>query len=361
MKKGLSTIAILIFFTLFDLYSQERNIQDIIEEGVELHDAGEYEEAIDRYNEVLESDSTLIDVIYEISLSYLALKDFDNASLYSTRVIDSHNKYLAPGAYAVKSEALAEMGQVDEAIQLLYEGLDKIGDDYLFHFNLALNFFKKGEVDKTVEHVKRAIDLDKSHSGAFLLNAYALNDIGSWVYSILSFQMFLLLEPDSKRSKNAFAEMLQTMQIQKADKPVERSFIQLQMMKNRRDSIERSTENIPPLTVENGLNRALVYQSITHTLDSLEASTEEEDEFTVFKTVNREIMNVLERESKGPKEGVFWTFYIPFFSRISHSNFYDTFCRYISVSYYPESFEWWEKNPDSAIDFVIWFEKGDNI
>src|SRR5690554_6503084 len=101
------------------------------------------------------------------------------------------------------------MDMVDEAIELLYEGLKKNGPKSILHFNLALNFYKKGDIDKTLEHVNTAIDLDKSYSGAFFLYAYTLKDKGLWVQSILSFQMFLLLEPDSKRSKNAFTEMLQ--------------------------------------------------------------------------------------------------------------------------------------------------------
>lgn len=358
MKKVAQLITFFIIISVYSLHSQNISVQDIIQEGVELHDSGEYKEAIDKYNKALEMDSTSISAVYEMSLSYLALKDFENASLYSTQVINSDVETLLPGAYAVKSEALAEMDSVDKAIELLYEGLEKNGEDYLLNFNLAINFFKKGDIDKTLEFVKKAIDLDKSHSGAFLLNAYALNEKGLWVQSILSFQMFLLLEPDSKRSKNAFEEMLQTMRIEKADKPVERSFIQQQM--SRKESTVQNVD-IPPLSIENGLNRNFVYNAITTTLDSLENLSEEVDEFTVFKTVNMEIMKVLERESKGLKEGTFWTFYIPFFSHIAHSNYYDTFCRYISVSYFPESLEWWEQNPESAINFVIWFEKGDNI
>lgn len=357
MKKIVFLITIFITFSALRLQSQNYSAQDIIQEGVELHDAGEYEEAINKYYEALELDSTLINAVYEMSLSYLALEDFENASKYSSQVINSNNEMLSPGAYAVKSEALAEMDSVDKAIELLNEGLEKNGDGYLLNFNMAINFFKKGDTDKTLEFVKKAIDLDKSHSGAYLLNAYALNDKGLWVQSLLSFQMFLLIEPDSRRSKNAFEEMLQIMLIKKSDEPVERSFIQQQMIRS-----ESSNQNIdiPPLGIENGLNRNLVYNAITTTLDSLEA-TNEIDEFAIFKTINLEIIKILDRESEGPKEGVLWTFYIPFFSRIAHSNYYDTFCRYISVSSYPESLEWWEQNPEAAINFVIWFEKGDNI
>lgn len=357
MKKTALLISFYITISTLGLLSQNKSVSDLIQEGVELHDAGEYEKAIEKYNEALKQDSTLINAVYEMSLSYLAKKDFENASIYSTQVINSENEALSAGAYAVKSEALAEMDSVDKAIELLFEGLDKNGDGDLLNFNLAINFYKSGDIDKTLEYVKKAIDLDKSNSSAFLLNAYALNDRGYWVQSILSFQMFLLLEPDSKRSKNAFDEMLRIMNIKKSDEPVERSFIQQQFSK--RQTSNQNTE-IPPLGIENGLNRNLVYNAITNTIDSLKI-TMVEDEFTMFKTVNMEIMKILERESEGPKEGVFWTFYIPFFSRIAHSNFYETFSRYISVSYFPESFEWWEQNPESAINFVIWFEKGDNI
>lgn len=371
-------------------------VDQLIQEGIELHDEGEYEEAIDRYNAALELDSTLTVAIYELSLSYLELKDFENALVYSSMVIDSDDKNLWAGAYAVKSEALTEMEKVDEAIEILYQGLEIAGEDYLLNFNLAVNFFKKGDTDSTLKYVNRAIDFDKSHSGAFLLNAYALSDKGLWVHSVLSFQMFLLLEPDSKRSKNAFAEMLQLMQITQPDKPVERSFIQQQMFRNK--PINDTIKYVPPLGIEYGLNRQLVFNTITTTIDSLKATSkiakkenenedekdkgaqiteevvktekavnrvedgeiEEVDEFKIFKTVNMEVMKLLEQESKGLKDGIFWTFYIPFFSRIAHSDYYDTFSRYISVSYYPESYKWWEENPEAAINFAVWFEKGDN-
>jgi len=359
MKRTILLITLLTAFSpLFLSYGQNANAEELIHEGVELHDEGKYNEAVEKYNEALKIDPKSAQATYELSLSYLALQDYQNASKYSTAVINSGNKQLSAGAYAVKSEALAGMDKVDEAIVLLQEGLVKNGDDYLLHFNLALNYYKKGDNDKTLAHIKRAIDLDKSHGGAFLLNAYALNDSGLWVQSILSFQMFLLLEPDSKRSKSAFEEMLNIMHIRTAEAPVQRSFIQQQMLRNNPDTIPKVGE-LPPLTTEEGLNRNLVYHAITTTLDSRKNSSAEKNEFILFKMVNKEIMNVLKQESKGTKEGIFWTFYIPFFSHIAESEYYDTFCRYISVSYFPESLEWWQQNLGDAVDFVIWFEKGD--
>lgn len=359
MYKNIIIILLLVTSApLFYTYGQINTVEELIIEGVELHDEGNFKEAIEKYNEALKADPKSVHATYELSLSYLALQDYQNALKYSTAVINSGDKQLLAGAYAVKSEALAEMDKVDEAIALLQEGLIKNGDEYLLHFNLALNYFKKGNTSKTLEHVKKAIDLEKTHSDAFLLNAYALNDDGLWVQSILSFQMFLLLEPDSKRSKGAFEEMMGTMRIKAAEAPVQRSYIQQQMARNRVNDPPR-TNTTPSLTTREGLNRNLVYQAITSTLDSLNNRQETVDDFTRFKTVNKAVMKVLAKESKGSREGVFWTFYVPFFSHIAESGYYEVFCRYISVSFIPESLEWWQKNPGEAVDFVIWFEKGD--
>ena len=242
---------------------------------------------------------------------------------------------------------------------LLKYGLKKHGENYLLNFNLAQNYYKKNDIGNALLHVKRSIDLNKSNSDAFLLNAYALNDTGLWVQSILSFQMFLLIEPDSQRSKNAFEEMLQIMRIKPvSEKPVERSFIQQQLHRN---SSAIHPDQIPPLTVEQGLNRNYIYHAITTTLDSLRTHNKEADLFTTFTEVSKAILAVLEKENDGTKEkNAFWTFYVPFFTKILHSNYFETYCRYISVSYFPESLEWWNNNKTKAEDFFIWFEHGEN-
>lgn len=362
MKK---TILLVSFFfaasSLFLSYGQETETEELISEGIALHDDGKFKEAIKKYNEALQVSPHSIHATYELSLSYLALQDFQNALKYSTSVLDSDDKLLSTGAYAVKSKALTGMDKIDEAISLLQEGLKKNGDEYLLHFNLALNYYEKGNLESTLEHVKKAIDLDKFHSDAFLLNAYALNDNGLWVQSVLSFQMFLILEPDSKRSKNAFEEMLNTLCIKTSEEPVQRSFVQQQWARKNLYTPPRPGE-VPQLSIRNGLNRNFVYHEITSTLDSLKTNRLDGNPYTVFMVVNRNIIKVLTNESKrvkGDEESVLWTFYIPFFSHIAESDYYETYARYISVSYFPESLEWWNENPEEAANFVNWFEKGD--
>ena len=361
MKK----IAVILVFCIAFLSQTKANedVQRLIKEGIELHGEGEYQQAIERYNEALQLDPANILAIYEMSLSYLAMGDYENAIKFSTQVIESDDQTLTIGAYAIKSEALYALDRVDEAIKLLENALERHENEYLLHFNLALKHYRKNNLYHTLFHVRRAIDIDKSHSEAFLLYAYALNDSGLWLSSIFAFQIFLLLEPDSRRSVSAFEELLRTMRIStSSEEGVERSFIQQPAGRDQSPSgYMISPTEIPPLGIENGINRFLIFSAITVALDSLTAASLDDDLFTVFKTVNREIITLLDAENDGSEERMckFWTFYVPFFAHIVRSEHYETFCRYISVSYLPESFEWWQDNPEYAENFVLWFSEGD--
>ena len=372
MKKYLIVLFITLGFLKLSAQQAEETlrVQELIKKGVEHHDAREYKNAIEAYNEALKIDSKSMSATYEMALSYLAMRDYKNASVYSTKVINSKDKDLLIGAYGVKSESLAETGKVNEAITLLEKALRELGNNYYLHFNLALNYYKKGDLDMTITHVDNALNLNKSQSGAYLLAAYALNDKEIWVQSILSFQIFLLMEPDSHRSKNAFEEMLQVMHVKKTtEEPVERSFIQKQLERHsNKDASTKTIKETPPLDVYQDVNRKLVYNAIENTLDSLNTNIEQDSIdndsnrtllYNSFKEVTRNIFTVLSEENDGTKKGSIWNFQVPVITKILHSPYFDTYCRYISVAYFPESLEWWENNQESAAKFVRWFEKGD--
>lgn len=354
MKRFLFIILIIIG-SLWQISAQQ-NVQDIIREGVKLHDQEKYREAITLYEKALKLNPQSMSAMYEMAFSYLALKELDNTLKYSTKVINSNNKNLLVKAYCIKSEALAEMGKIDKAITLLQHAIDNNPNDYNLHFNLALNYFKKDDIKRTLSQVQRAIDLNKSHSGAYLLYAYALNDSEKWVKSIMAFQMFLLLEPDSKRSKNAFDEMLQTIGLgTTSELQTTRSFIRQQLKKQNAKTENNAT---PQLNSVNGLNRAKLYNDITAARDSILKENPDIERYLLFKNITKTFYSNLSEQLKEKSLGTIWTFYIPVFTRITESDYFDTFTRYISVSYFPESLTWWENNKDKAAKFVYWFESG---
>lgn len=327
IKYIISVIAFI--FISFSMYSQGTS-EKLIRKGISLHDKGRYKEAINYYQQALKANPTSISATYEMALTYLHMKEYNNALKYSTQVINANFRPLLVDAYCVKSSALANLNRLDDAIKLLHEGLTRCGNEYLLHYNLGLSYFKKRDNQSAIQHLQKAIELDTTHPGVFLLYAYALNDTDKWLESVMSFHFFLFLEPNTSRSKEAFGEMYDILM---TDLPA--------------DS--------PRLQPEDGIDRGAIYNYI----NSIKRRSEDpEFQFEFFKNASQRIFIQLDQMQNDSRKGLLWDFFVPIYSEILDSGYLNTYCRYISVSYFPTSLEWWNKNTAQVDKFISWFEDG---
>jgi len=324
-------IALFTLFITFTLSAYPQASSDrLIRKGVSLHDKGKYKEAIDYYEQALKVNPNSMSAVYEMSLSYLYLKDYNNALKYSTKVINANFQPLLVDAYCVKSSALADLNRINDAIKLLNEAIDRCGDEYLLHYNLGLSYFKTKNLRFAIAHLRKAIEVDTTHSSAFLLYAYTLNDADKWIQSFLSFHFFLLLEPNTDRSKDAFGEMMDMLTTQ-------------------------NPANSPRLLPEDGIDQKKIYDFIQ---SNKPKSNDTEIQFAYFQELTRKIILYLSQIQNDTRRGLMWDFFVPIYSEILASGYLETYCRYISASYYPSSLEWWNKHPEQVDKFIAWFEEG---
>lgn len=327
MKNGL--IIFFLLFTTLTIYAQPSS-DKLIREGVALHDKGRYKDAISCYEQALKVNPSSMSAVYEMSLSYLQLKDYDKAVKYSTKVIAGGFQPLLMDAYIVKGTALANQDRMSEALKVLNEGLEKCGDQYLLHFNLGLCYFNSKDNRMAVQHLRKAIEIDATHASAFLLYAYALNDLGRWVQSFYSFHFFLLLEPNTERSRDAFSEML--------------------------DILNTKIEpDSPKLTLEEGVDRKRIYDLIQA---KKTGATDDISQYNYFVDASKQIFFTMGQMQNDTQNGLLWYFFVPTYEEILGSGHFDTYCRYVSVAYFPESLAWWEKNKTQVDNFIEWFEQG---
>lgn len=327
MKNGL--ILLFLLFTTLTIYAQPSS-EKLIREGVSLHDKGRYKEAIALYEEALKVNPSSMSAVYELSLSYLQLKKYDESIKYSSRVISANFQPLLMDAYIVKGTALANQDKMNDAIRLLNEALEKCGDEYLLHFNLGLCYFNKKDNKMAVQHLRKAIELDATHSSAFLLYAYALNDLGRWVQSFYSFHFFLLLEPNTDRSKDAFGEMMDILNTK----------------------LDNGSEK---LSLEEGIDRKRIYDDLQQKKPFNVNST---TQYKYFVESSKMIFFTLGQMQNDTQSGLLWYFFVPTYEEILGSGHFDAYCRYVSVAYFPESLKWWNNNKAQVDDFIEWFENG---
>lgn len=321
---------LVLLLTSVSLVQAQPASEKLIKKGVALHDGGRYRDAISYYQQALKLNPSSMSATYEMSLSYLQLKDYDNALKYSTKVINSNFKPLLVDAYCVKSTALADMNKLPQAIKLLTEALERCGDEYLLHYNLGLSYFKAKNLGLSIYHLQKAIEIDTTHPSAFLLYAYALSDSDRWVQSFLSFHFFLLLEPNTDRSKDAFGEMY--------------------------DIISRKlSPDSPLLTNEDGINRKLLYGQLENIRPKVD---DPRFQYAYFEQASKLIFFTLAQLQDETRNGLLWDFFVPIDNEILQSGYFDTYCRYVSVSYFPLSLEWWKDNKTKVDGFINWFEEG---
>lgn len=331
MRYLLTILSIILPLSIcFAQTSTQASSEKLIRQGVSLHDKGQYKDAIELYKEALKINPNSMSAVYEMSLSCLELKDYENAIKYSTKVITSSFQPLLVDAYIVKSSALAETNKIDQSIQLLNDALIRCGDEYLLYFNLGLCYFNKKDYNQVILNLRKAIEIDATRSSAFLLYAYALNDTGRWLQSFYSFHFFLLLEPNTQRSKEAFGEMFDMLT---ADIPA----------------------NDERLSSESGVDRRALYE---HFSSSKPKSDDPSAQYIYFQEASKQIFFMVSQMQNDTQSGLMWDFFVPTYEEILGSGHFDTYCRYISVAYFPESLKWWDDHKDQVDNFIEWFEHG---
>lgn len=326
--KYILIIPFILFGSFINIYAQT-STEKLIRQGVSLHDKGEYKEAIEFYEKALAENPSSMSAIYEMSLSYLQLKDYNKALNLSSKVITAGFQPLLMDAYIVKGTALANMDKMTDAIKTLNEAVSRCGDEYLLHFNLGLCYFNNKNNQMAVLHLRKAIEIDATHASAFLLYGYALNDMGRWLQSFYSFHFFLLLEPNTERSKDVFGEMLDILNAK----------------------LETGSET---LSMEEGVDRQAIYKEIQR----IKEKYNNKDQYNFFVEASKLIFFSLAQLQNDTQSGLLWYFFVPTYEEILGSGHFDTYCKYVSVTYFPESLSWWDKNKTQVDNFIEWFEHG---
>src|SRR5690606_30065233 len=149
------TITLLLLCISIQIIAQS-NIEDYAKQGVQYHDNGEYDKAIETYKKALELDPKSTLVNYEIALSYFTKGDYEKAIEHSDVVLNQKSDLMMQ-AYLTKGSALDVLGKTKESIKLFEKAIKQSGDHFLLYYNLALNYYKISELDKAELNVIKAI------------------------------------------------------------------------------------------------------------------------------------------------------------------------------------------------------------
>jgi tetratricopeptide (TPR) repeat protein len=195
----LVTLTFVLFFGIC-VFGQENNIKELVAQGTELHDQGKYDEAIAKYKAALDIDINSTLANYELSYTCMVTQKYEDGIKYSKKVIEqnSNNQH---EAYIVLGSCLDMLGKPDEAIKAYEEGLKKFPNSNLLNYNLALTSYNQKDYETAEKAAINAIIAKPAHGSSHIILAAIMKAKGQRVKSLMATYYFLMLEPNSKRSK----------------------------------------------------------------------------------------------------------------------------------------------------------------
>lgn len=316
----------------------QTDIEDFVKEGIELHDNGNYEEAIETYKKALKIDPASTLVNYEIALSYFTNGNYKEAIKYSDEVLKQNKDYMLQ-AYLTKGSALDMSGNTKESIKLFEKAIKKTDGHFLLYYNLGFNYYKLNNFDNAEENVIKAITLNPTHSSSHLMLASMHDQKGNSVQTLLASHYFLFLEPDSQRSLDAYS-MLQ---------------------KNFGGNVSKDVDKPNTINIALSPNNDSQFGAAELMVSMLEASksfekNEGKTEDDMFVENSGQFFKILGELKEKDNQEIWWTFYTPFFYDLAISEHLETYCKYITQSDNENSRKWLSENESQLNDFGEWLQ-----
>ena len=336
MKK----LSIFLLLSLSYLYSTgQASIKELIQIGIENHDAGEYDKAISYYKQALEQEPNSSLINYEISFSYFKKGDNEKAIVYCDKVLKKNDGYILD-AYIIKGSALDMQGKTKESIKLFKKAIKKTEANYLLYFNLALNYYKLGELEDAEANIIEAINNNPGHASSHLMLAKINYKKGNTIPTLLATHFFLLLEPKSARSEDAYAML-------------EAKF---------KGNVTKDAENPNSINITISPNMDKEFGAAELTIALLQAgnSLEENEgksEDELFKENTTSFFTIMGELKKENSKGLWWEFYTPFFYDLSKTEHMEAYCMYISQSGNENYAAWIEDNQPKLLEFDTWLKE----
>jgi tetratricopeptide (TPR) repeat protein len=178
----------------------------ILHEGVKLHDSGDYDGAIKKYESVLSANPDNISAIYEMGFSYFAKKDYKRALEMSQKGSEYASDLLAR-FYMQIASCSDHLGDSKKAIHIYKQTIKEFPQTHLLHFNLAITYLQQKKQDLAISNLKEELFLTPSHPTSHRLLGFLFKENDYRIPAIFALSRFLILEPQSGRSAGALATL----------------------------------------------------------------------------------------------------------------------------------------------------------
>lgn len=317
--------------------SQEESA--LTKEGKSLHDQGKYDEAINKYQEVLKQNPDNVLAIYEMAFSYFIKKDYNKALEIGLKGAQYKSDSLID-YYILIGNTYDLIGQTEKAIEVYEKGIKLDPQKVGLHYNLAVTFFKQNKIDKAKKSLKTVIIVEPNHSSSHFALSQVYKQSGYKIPSLLSAMRFLVGETKSSRSDIAIKLIKEILLsgVKEGENNQINIFLNPEEKKDEGDF--------------ESVSAVIALTSASRFLKENKNKTELENYVDQIEV----LFSVLEETDKKQKnKGFAAQYYIPYFSQLKAKGYSKAFAYYILQSINKEASEkWLSENKVLVDEFFAW-------
>jgi tetratricopeptide (TPR) repeat protein len=333
-------LALLITFLFFSFQSiaqdNSSKVEAFITEGIKLHDLKKYDEAISSYKEALKLDTDNATANYELAFSLMSKGATKDAIPYLEKVTKTKN-HVTVSAFDMLGSIYDDMDQKDKAVDYFKKGIEANPNYQRIYYNLALTYVRMGKEKEASSYLVEALKRDPSHASSHRLYARLLSqNPASKVDAIFAFCNFLILEPTSKRSADAFKDL-----------------------KALLGSGVSQTDKVNNISVGSGTDTERNAANLTVSMSGLAAGSvpglSETDKFgeqlkMIFATVG-------ELSEKKTDKDFFWSYYADYFGKMAATEYMPMIAHIVGfTANEKENQKWINDNQVQFVNFGKWEE-----
>jgi predicted O-linked N-acetylglucosamine transferase (SPINDLY family) len=330
---------LLIGFVCSASLAQDSQANALMKRGAELNNQGNYAGAIEKYREVLKSDSGNNYANYQIAFSLNASDKGAEAIPYLKRVIKSNDTTLTIPAYSLMGSIYDNSHQTPQSIEA-YNEVIKINPGYpQIYYNLGIAYSRNQQYAEAEACAIEAIKHDPKNANSQRLYALAAMHQRKLACALLGLCSFILLEPHTQRTVEAYNNIQHVIEgsVTKVTKGANgTSTIQVSLINNKENA-----------ALDMGISRIVMSGQIK------ELKGQELLQFVLENT----FMLAGRLSEKKNEKRFFDTFLAGYFYELAGSGNMQTFITEVSLSADKEKNEQWLKdNPQKADALNNWIE-----
>lgn len=353
MKKALFLLFISCTLFTANTYAQDPAAAEaLVAEGIALHDRGDYQGAIKKYDKALAADKDNAFAMSEKALTLYALEKYKDCSALCKKTIELH-----PGDEALESvyitygNSLDAQGKSEESIAVYDEGIKAFPQQYQFYFNKGITLTTMKELTLSLEAFEQGAMVNPKHASSQNVIARVNHDLGNRIPAIMAYARFLAIEPEGERAEGNLANMRELMigNVTKTGKNAVTISVNAGSLSDTAADGSNNANNF-------GMIELMLMMSSAVSLDK---EHKNDTEVEAFKIQFEMLCSAL-ASSKEKNSGFYWDYYTPYFIEMKEKGFTETFA-YIAFSSTGDGYvkKWLKGHESEVFEFYEWSRKFD--